>query len=156
MDLGRVDSIYIGPEDEAPMQPVGAVDAVAGRGLEGDRYFHGNDQPGDPTEEITLIEVEPIDRAPSEHGLYITPADMRRNIVTRGVDLRALVGRKFRVGDVLVEALEENPPCRHLQHLAGKELLKPMIDDGGVRGRIVEGGSIREGDRITLDSDQEE
>jgi MOSC domain-containing protein YiiM len=151
MELGKVDSIYIGPEDEGPMHSVGSVNAVAGRGLEGDRYFHAGDDPGDPTEEVTLIEVEPLENSAPEHGLEITPEDMRRNIVTRGVRLRDLIGKKFIVGEVRVEALEDNPPCRHLQKLAGKEILKPMIEKGGVRGRIVESGTIRVGDAISLE-----
>jgi MOSC domain-containing protein YiiM len=150
MSLGKVETILIGPVDEGPMQRVGEVNAVAGRGLEGDRYFHPGDDPGDPTEEITLIEVEPIESAAAEHGLELVPEDMRRNIVTRGVELRALIGKRFTIGEVEIEALEDNPPCRHLQKLADKPLLKPMIEKGGVRGRIVRGGTIRAGDPITL------
>jgi MOSC domain-containing protein YiiM len=148
MELGRVDSIYIGPLDAGPMNSVESVNAVAGRGLEGDRYFRTGDEPGDPTEEVTLIEAEPIENARRDHDLDIEPADMRRNIVTRGVTLRDLIGKKFTVGVVQLEGLEDNPPCKHLQKLAGKPLLKPMIEKGGIRARILEGGTIRPGDQI--------
>ena len=149
--LGVVDSIYIGPEPKGPMNAVDSVKAVAGRGLEGDRYFRTGEEPGDPTEEVTLIEIEPIEAAPAEHGLDLVPADMRRNVVTRGVKLRDLIGKKFSVGEVRLEALEDNPPCKHLQKLAGKPLLKPMIEVGGVRARILETGTIRPGDKVVLD-----
>jgi MOSC domain-containing protein YiiM len=150
MELGKVDAIYIGPVDEGPMNSVASVNAVAGRGLEGDRYFRSGDEPGDPTEEVTLIEAEPIENAPRDHELDIEPADMRRNIVTRGVVLRDLIGKTFSVGPVTLEGLEDNPPCKHLQKLAGKPLLKPMIEKGGIRARIVEGGTIKPGDAVAL------
>lgn len=151
MELGKVDAILIGPEDAGPMHSVPDVNAVAGRGLEGDRYFHNGEEPGDPTEEVTLIEAEPIEDATRDHGLDLTPADMRRNIVTRGIELRELIGKTFSVGEVRLEGLKDNPPCKHLQKLAGKPLLKPMIEKGGIRARIVEGGTVRVGDAISLD-----
>jgi MOSC domain-containing protein YiiM len=144
MSEGRVASIYIGPESEGPMEAVHEVLAVAGRGLEGDRYF----QPaagGEPDQEITLIESEAITAAASESGVDIRPEDARRNLVTEGVRLDELVGETFRVGEVEVEAIEPNPPCNHLQQLAGKPLLRPLARRGGVRGRIVTGGTIEVG-----------
>jgi MOSC domain-containing protein YiiM len=144
MSEGRVASIYIGPESEGPMEAVHEVLAVAGRGLEGDRYF----QPaagGEPDQEITLIESEAITAAASESGVDIRPEDARRNVVTEGVRLDELVGETFRVGEVEVEAIEPNPPCNHLQQLAGKPLLRPLARRGGVRGRIVTGGTIEVG-----------
>ena len=143
MSEGRVASIYIGPEPEGPMQAVQGVVAVAGRGLEGDRYF----QPagGDPDKEITLIESEAIAAAADESGVDIRAEDARRNVVTEGVRLDELVGETFRVGEVEVEAIEPNPPCNHLQQLAGKPLLRPLARRGGVRGRIVTGGTIEVG-----------
>jgi MOSC domain-containing protein YiiM len=155
VELGSVDSLYIGPEEGGPVSRVDSVVAVAGRGLEGDRYFHTVDGPHDPSLEITLIEVEPLERAPEEHGLDVEPVDMRRNIVTRGVTLRDLIGKEFTVGEVRIEALEDNPPCRHLVGLVGKPVLKPLIDKGGVRGRIVTSGTIRPGDVIAIDDQNE-
>ena len=129
------------------MQPMTEAVAVAGRGLEGDRYF----QPfanSSPTAEITLIESEAIEAAGAESGVNIRPADTRRNIITSGVRLTDLLGKKFWLGEVEVEALEPNPPCRHLAELAGKPLLKPLARRGGVRGRIVRGGVVESGDPI--------
>jgi MOSC domain-containing protein YiiM len=144
MSDGRVASIYIGREPEGPMRPVQQVVAVAGRGLEGDRYFQPADG-GEPDREITLIESEAITAAASESGVDIRPEDARRNVVTEGVRLDELVGETFRVGEVEVEAIEPNPPCNHLQQLAGKPLLRPLARRGGVRGRIVTGGTIEVG-----------
>lgn len=152
MSTGEVAAIYIGPEPEGPMKQVESVTAVAGKGLEGDRYFQDDVPPAerDPTVEVTLIEVEGIDAARAESGIDILPEDSRRNIHTRGVRLDDLLGKGFLVGEVELEGLEPNPPCAHLQRLAGKELLKPMIERGGIRVRIVVGGTISEGDAVRL------
>ena len=147
MSDGRVVGIYIGPEPERPMHPVTEVGAVAGRGLEGDRYFQPVEN-GDPTAEITLIASEAVEAAAAESGVDIRFEDTRRNIITSGVRLDDLVGRRFWLGEVEVEALEPNPPCRHLAELAGKPLLRPLARRAGVRGRIVKGGVVRAGDPI--------
>jgi MOSC domain-containing protein YiiM len=83
--------------------------------------------------------------------MEITLEDTRRNIVTAGISLDGLLGKRFRVGEAEVEALEANPPCRRLAELAGKPLLEPLARRGGVRGRIVRGGVIRTGDPIRRD-----
>jgi MOSC domain-containing protein YiiM len=147
MGQGRVVGIYIGPEPERPMQPVTEAEAVAGRGLAGDRYFQPVEN-GDPTAEITLIESEAIEAATTESGVDIRLEDARRNIITSGVRLDDLLGKRFWLGEVMVEALEPNPPCRHLAELAGKPLLKPLARRGGVRGQIVKGGVVGAGDLI--------
>lgn len=151
MSDGRVAAIYVGPEPEGPMRSVTEVVAVAGRGLEGDRYFQPAEN-AEPDREITLIESEAIAAAADESGVDIRPEDARRNVVTEGVRLDVLVGKTFRLGEVEVEAIEPNPPCNHLQQLAGKPLLRPLARRGGVRGRIVEGGVVRPGDPITAAS----
>lgn len=147
VDQARVDAIYIGPEDEGPMHKVPAVEAVAGRGLRGDRYFQPADG-GDPTEEVTLVALEGIEAAAAESGLDITPEDTRRNLVTFGVELDELIGKRFVVGEVELEGLEPNPPCRHLVQITGKDLLKPLIERGGIRARIHKGGTVHEGDAL--------
>ena len=153
MTAPSVVHIFVTPEEGGPVEARNSVIAVAGRGLEGDHYFADDSVPPekrDPTLEITLIALEGIEAAAEESGLDIVPADARRNIVTSGVDLGALLGARFKVGEVEVEAMEDNPACSHLQKLAGKKLLKSMVTRGGVRGRIVTGGTIRTGDPITL------
>jgi MOSC domain-containing protein YiiM len=150
MSEGRVVGICIGPEPGQAMQAVTEVVAVADRGLEGDRYFQAAER-ANPALEITLIESEGIELAAAEWGMEITLEDTRRNIVTAGISLDGLLGKRFRVGEAEVEALEANPPCRRLAELAGKPLLEPLARRGGVRGRIVRGGVIRTGDPIRRD-----
>lgn len=144
-------AILIGPLDEGPMERRTEAVAVAGKGLEGDRYFDDGtgEEDHDPACEITLIPMEGIDEGRSKADFPIEPEDMRRNIVTQGVDLLALVGKGFKVGEVELEGMKANPPCRHLEEVTGKALLKPMIDSAGIRARIVTGGAIRVGDPIS-------
>ena len=148
---GAVVEIYIGPEFEQPMRSVQEVRAVAGGGLEGDRYFRDANVPDeerDPTEEVTLIASEAIEAAKRDHQLEFGAGDTRRNIVTRGVTLDEFLGRRFTIGQVELEGLEPNPPCSHLERISGKKLLKPLIKGGGIRARILKSGSIHVGDEI--------
>jgi MOSC domain-containing protein YiiM len=119
----------------------------AGRGGGGAGYFR-TEAGGDPTEEVTLFSLDDLDDARREFDADIGPADLRRNLMTSGIDLDGLLGATFQVGDVVLEGLETNPPCAHLEQLAGKKLLKPLARRGGIRARIVSGGTIRSGDTI--------
>jgi len=152
METARVVSILIGPVAQKPMREVSEVETVAGAGLVGDRYFQGDvpEDERDPTDELTLIASEDIAAAASESGLDISPVDIRRNIVTAGVEPGELLGKRFWIGEVELEGLEDNPPCAHLQRMAGKQLLKPMMGRGGIRARIVGGGTIRAGDPLRI------
>ena len=143
---GQVVGLFVGPEPGGPMQRLAAVEAVAGRGLVGDRYFAADDH--DPTEEITLFSREDVAAANEAGDVTIDELDLRRNVMVSGVDLRELRGTTLQVGEVVVDAIEHNPPCAHLQRLAGKPLLAPLVGGGGVRGRIRRGGAIREGDLV--------
>lgn len=143
---GTVGAVFIGAQRGGPVQRVAAVEAVAGCGLVGDRYFSEVDH--NPLEEITLFAREDVQSACSDSGITIDETDLRRNVLTAGVDLAALVGATIRLGEVVVDSLTDNPPCSHLQRLAGKPILEPLVGRGGLRGRIVRGGAIREGDPV--------
>jgi MOSC domain-containing protein YiiM len=148
-EQARVEAIFIAPEETAPIERVAEVKAAADAGLVGDRY-HSRAVTGrhDPTEDITLFAKEAVDEANAETDLALEYHEMRRNILTSGIELDATVGSRLMIGEVEVEVLELNPACRYLQDLAGKPLLKAMVHRGGVRGRIVTSGTIREGDPI--------
>lgn len=145
--LGQVGAVFVGAQPGGTVQRIPSVEAVAGSGLVGDRYF-ASDVDHDPREEITLFSDEDVRSARDESGIPIDHTDLRRNILTTGVDLPGLVGATIRVGEVVIDSLEDNPPCAHLQRLAGKQILAPLVGRGGLRGRIVTGGTIREGDPI--------
>jgi len=151
---GSVTGIFITAEAGAPMRSVNEARAVAGTGLEGDRYWVGvgfySATPTTPgARELTLIAEEQLDQV-ARDGFPLAPGEHRRNISTRGVALDELLGRRFRIGGVLCEGVRACPPCNHLEAVTGRALLAPLIDRGGLRARIVTGGMIRVGDVIRL------
>ena len=151
MRSGEVVEIFIGPQTAGPVSAVDSVKAVAGRGLEGDRHYRPDEVPhSHPDEEITLIESEAIAAAQAETDVVFGPEDTRRNIVTSGVRLDELVGRKLSVGEVVIEALALNPACAYLVKITNKPFLKQLVHRGGIRGRIVSSGVIRRGDAIRV------
>ena len=100
--MPSVEQILIAETPTSPMSSRTSVRAMPGRGLEGDRYFIGvgtfSPNPQKHDFEITLIEKEKIEEFARDSGLPFTASHARRNIVTEGVDLNALVGREFYVG----------------------------------------------------------
>lgn len=152
MPTGTLVGIFIAPAARAAMISVAEVCAVPGRGLEGDRYFHaaGTFSPKHaPDAELTLIESEAIEALARERSIALTPADSRRNLVTRGVSLNDLVGREFMVGDVRVLGDRLCEPCSHLRRLTGeRELVEALRHRGGLRARILAKGTLRVGDPI--------
>jgi MOSC domain-containing protein YiiM len=151
---GTVEAIMVAPEAEASMVRVDRAMARAGRGLEGDRYV---DQRGTFSNaharghDLTLIEAEVLDGLELPAG-RLAPEEARRNLVTRGMDLNALVGRHFRVGDVECFGQRLCEPCAHLERLtaeAGKPgTLRALIHKGGLRADLLSDGEIRVGDEI--------
>jgi MOSC domain-containing protein YiiM len=152
---GRVEAIAIAPQAEAPMVRVDRATARGGRGLQGDRYFdrHGTfSNVHGRGHDLTLIEAEVLDALQLPIG-RLAPEETRRNIVTRGIDLNALVGKRFRIGAVQCLGQRLCEPCAHLERLtanAGKPgTLRALIHKGGLRADMLSDGEIRVGDEIT-------
>jgi MOSC domain-containing protein YiiM len=144
---GRVEGIWIADVPEAPTFSVAEVDAVAGKGLEGDRNFadHSGEEPG---RDLTLIEAEAIAGLAQDSGIDLGPGESRRNVVTRGIGLNDLVGKRFRVGEVECVGVELCEPCRHLERLTQPGVLQGLVHRGGLRADITRGGTIRVGDAV--------
>jgi MOSC domain-containing protein YiiM len=146
MFRGNVVSIFIAREAAIPMESREEVKAVAGQGLEGDRYFdgtgHWSKTPG-VGREVTLIEIEAIEALESERNITIKPGATRRNVVTRGVPLNHLVGREFQLGAVRLRGTRLCEPCTYLESLTQRGVLSGLIHRGGLRAEIVTGGTIR-------------
>ncbi len=152
MQRGSVEAIYTAPEAEVLPSPRDAVNAVAGKGLEGDRYFDDagtySDDPRSEGRDITLIEAEAVEGLARDTGIELAPAESRRNVVTRGVALNDLVGRHFTVGEAECVGRELCDPCSHLQKLTQPGVLKGLVNRGGLRADIVSDGQIRPGDEL--------
>ncbi len=151
MSTAKLVAIYVAPGAGGEMQGVSQVKAVAGKGLEGDRYFKGSGtfaEPGNPDREVTLIEREAIAAAEKEYDVALPEQDARRNLITEGVPLNHLVERTFQVGEVTLRGIRLCEPCGHLEKLTVKGIRKALVHRGGLRAQIVESGTLKIGDPV--------
>jgi MOSC domain-containing protein YiiM len=145
---GRVEGIYISADHGDLPEPVEFVRALAGRGLEGNRYFF-DDAPAGTA--LTLIAAEAVEAMESEHGVALEPRETRRNVVTRGIDVNELVGKRFRIGDVECQGVELCEPCAPLQAMTKPGVLKGLAHRGGLNANILSDGAINLGDEVVAD-----
>lgn len=149
---GIVKALHIAQEQGQPMLAQDRVNAVAGRGLEGDRYFFGRGFYSyhlGPIRDVSLIEEETLEALLRDHHLDLAPGVTRRNITTRGVPLNHLVGREFRVGQTVLRGVKLCEPCAHVVDVTTiASLLPTLIHRGGLHAEIVSGGLIRVGDVV--------
>jgi MOSC domain-containing protein YiiM len=143
---GAVEAICIAPGAGEPAQLVGAVHALAGRGLDGDRHAVGKGTfpSGMPGSALTLIEAEVCE----SFDPPLSPDEHRRNVVTRGIDLNALVGHLFAIGGVLCRGMRLCEPCTVVDGYARRPVLRALVHRGGLRADIVGDGEIRVGDAV--------
>ena len=149
---GVVDGIYVAREGSAATERVEEARTIEGCGIAGDRYCEGT---GFWTRygavcEVTLIEGEDLDYIEDELGIRIKDGEHRRNIVTRGMDLKDLRGERFRVGEALLQYDRLRPPCRHVEDLSEPGMRGALRGRGGLCARVVEGGMIRTRDVIEV------
>ena len=147
---GTVELIAVSAEAEGPMTVVPSAQAVAGRGLVGDRYKRGEGTFSNPDgrgNDLTLVEAEALEEL-AAGGVELAPADARRNLVVRGLALDALVGKRFRVGEVECFGQRRCEPCSHLERLTRPGVLRGLVHRGGLRADVLSGGQIRTGDRV--------
>ncbi len=147
---GRVEMLLIADSAGAPMRALQEVEAVAGRGLVGDRYFTGLGHWSDPRwpdQELTLIESE------LAAALALEPEQLRRNIVVSGIRLEALLDHEFRFGShgPLAYGVRPCDPCSYVEAFTRAGTARELTGiRGGLRARILEDGHIRAGDAIIL------
>ncbi len=136
---GTVEQIAVTPKESALPAAVGEVD-VAERGIVGDRYADAGD--------ITLIEAEALEAFTEETGIPLSHEESRRQVLTRGVRLNELVGKRFKVGGVEVVGRELCEPCNHLQSLTRSGVLRGMVHRAGLNADVVSPGRIAVGDEV--------
>ncbi len=150
---GRLLGIYLAAQAEAPVRFVKRARALAGRGLEGDRYaaMQGtfSDRPGQ--RDVTLIEAEALEAYERESGRKLSGAESRRNLLTRGVRLNDLVGCEFQVGAVRMRGLRLSEPCTHLTRLTHPETLRGLVHRGGLVAEVLNDGELRVGDLVKVE-----
>lgn len=155
---GRVTAIHIAPEAGDPMQPQDSTRAVAGKGLEGDRYFDqagswsgdkGRDLPPEDRA-LTLFESEVLEIIERDEDITLSPSDHRRNITTSGIAADHLVNTQFTLGDAVCEGVAICEPCAYLESLTEDGVLNALIHRGGLNARIIETGTITVNDPIKI------
>jgi MOSC domain-containing protein YiiM len=142
---GRVEGIYISADHGELPEPVASARALAGRGLEGNRYFFDEAPAGTA---LTLIAAEAVEAMEQEHGISLEPRETRRNVVTRGIDVNELVGKRFRIGDVECQGVELCEPCASLQAMTKPGVIKGLAHRGGLNADILSDGAINIGDEV--------
>lgn len=152
---GVVTGIYITDGAGQPMRGVDEVAAVAGAGLDADRYLRGTGfysaRPReDGGREVTFIAEEAVAAAADEAGVVFEPHESRRNIVTRGIDLNELVGLRVRVGSAAFDVVDLCTPCAHLEEVTGKPVMRALLNRGGLRTRIHQPGVVQVGDVLDV------
>jgi MOSC domain-containing protein YiiM len=148
---GQVTHIHVAEKAGAAMRPLDSATLVAGVGIEGDRYATGRGHYSNmprADRQVTLIEMETLEALARDHGIELAPRETRRNLTTRDVPLNHLVGRRFRVGAVLLLGARLNVPCKYLEQLTGKPVYAPLINRSGLNCEILEGGTVRIGDAL--------
>ena len=145
---GYVAGIYITDTSGALPESVERVDAVAGGGLRGNRYFFA-DGDAPPGRALTLIAAEALEAFASETGIPLSAAESRRNVLVRGVDVNALVGKRFRVGGVECRGVELCEPCTHLQGMTRPGVLNGMVHRAGLNADVLTDGEIAVGDAVS-------
>lgn len=154
MSTGKLLAIAVARQAKGPMENVAAAEIVAGEGIVGDRYgagigaaqFRGRRK---PENEVTLIASEAIAAANDEFNMTIEHLDTRRNLLTEGVPLNDLVGKTFRVGQVMLKGLELCEPCGYLEKRTWPGIKAALKHRGGLRCCVVEGGAIGVGDEVS-------
>lgn len=152
---GQIQYIFIATSAGDPMQSLNVASVVSGRGIEGDRYYSGlgtfsEKLKGNPAAEITLIEIEEINKFNRQLNLQLDYSDFRRNIVTEGVRLNSLVGKIFYIGNVKLKGLRLCEPCSHLAETVNQLVLPHLVGRGGLRAQIISSSKIKIGEPINF------
>ena len=146
--MAKVFKIGITANNNQPIKEVNSIEVIANKGIVGDRHFH---EFNDPYNQLSLIESENIDEYNIRFGLNISYIDFRRNIVTKGIQLNDLIGKKLSVGNVELEVIDLCRPCRHLtEMLDQRNVLKEFLRKGGLRCQILSSSKISVGDKIKV------
>ena len=148
---GVIRFLHLAPRAFLPMRSFDELQLMAGRGIEGDRYCLGREEGfyseyPEEGRQITLFEIETLRALRRDADLDLRPEEHRRNVTVEGVPLNHLVGRRFWLGECLLEGTRLSTPCRHIEEITGKPIFDLLLNRSGLNCRILEGGSIRVGD----------
>ena len=146
--MPEVYKLGISINNNQPISEVNSIKVLSNQGIVGDRHFN---EFNDPYNQITLIESENIDNYNVKYGLNIPYKDFRRNIITKGIKLNDLVGKRFQIGKVELEGIDLCRPCKHLSEILDQDnIIKEFLRRGGLRCQILTSSTIEVGDKINV------
>ena len=146
--MSKVLKLGIANNNNKKIVEVKSIDVLANKGIVGDRHFN---EFNDPYCQLSLIESENIDYYNTKYGLNIPYTDFRRNVITKGINLNNLIGKKLQIGNVKVEGIDLCRPCKHLTEMLNQEnILKEFLRRGGLRCQILTSSNISIGDKISI------
>jgi hypothetical protein len=137
---GTLEGIFIAPSAGEATESLERVRALANQGLQGDRHLTGRGTfpSGLPGSALTLIEAEVCE----SFDPPLRPEEHRRNLVTRGIELNALVGVEFTIGQLRCRGMRLCEPCTVAQRYASRPVLRALVHRGGLRADILEDGEV--------------
>ena len=146
--MSEVFKLGISVNNNQPINEVNSIDVIKNQGVVGDRHFK---EFNDPYNQLSLIESENIDYYNTKYGLNIPYIDFRRNIITKGIQLNDLVGKKFQIAKVELEGVDLCRPCRHLCEILNQDnIIKEFLRSGGLRCQILSSSHIEVGNKIKI------
>ena len=146
--MSKVIKIGIAKNSSEEIQEVNEINLLAGKGIVGDRYFQ---EKNEDRNQLTLIESENIDYYNNKFNLKIPYLNFRRNIVTKGIKLNDLVGKKLIIGKTKKKGIDFCRPCKSLQENLNQEnIIKEFLRMGGLRCEILTSSNIKSGDEIKV------
>tara|TARA_B100001996_G_scaffold358834_1_gene323663 strand:- start:21 stop:506 length:486 start_codon:yes stop_codon:yes gene_type:complete len=153
---GKLLFIHIAVSASEKMQELSVAELIKDKGIKGDRYYEGTGKYSHipDVRDVTIIEKEVLDALEQnqpplqENSIILKPNEHRRNLTSEGVPLNYLVGKRFKVGEVVLEGARLNFPCKYLANLLKKPLLLPLYNRSGLNCKIIKSGIIRKNDII--------
>ncbi len=149
---GSVEAIFVTTSAGAPMVALEAASAVAGCGLAGDRYCARTGYwSGFDYCQVTLIEGEALDEIVEMYGIDVGKGQHRRNVVTRGLPFRSLIGAQVSIGEAVLAYDRPRPPCRYIESITEPGMTRALAARrGGICMSVLKSGTIRVGDTISV------
>ena len=146
--MSKVIRLGITKNNNQKIQQVEKIELLSGKGVVGDRHFSENN---DVRNQVTLIESENIDYYNNKFKTDYSYLDFRRNVVTKGIQLNDLIGKKLLIGSVKMQGHDLCRPCKHLEEtLKGQDIIKEFLRRGGLRCEILESGIVNIKDEIKV------
>tara|TARA_Y100001936_G_scaffold99473_1_gene97753 strand:- start:487 stop:930 length:444 start_codon:yes stop_codon:yes gene_type:complete len=146
--MPKVIKIGITKNNNQEIVNVSEIELIAGKGIKGDRHFQDYN---DPYNQLSIIESENINEYNKKYNLNIPYLNFRRNIITEGIKLNDLIGKKILIGEIQLNVIDLCRPCRHLAEKLGKDnIIKEFLRKGGIRCEIINDGKISVNDQIKI------